>query len=144
MDPGDLQLSQGDNLQTSSEADCQEAKQGNNSSENTMVGKTRGCSLFDSNVKFLSVHVQDPLYNGAPLEAQGSNEEVDADTAEAIFSQEGHEEAEPSKYHNMHISEDCRRAEEKHLHKGSSEKVLYHSRVLLLSATAFSENTTKG
>lgn len=49
--------------------------------------------------------MQDPLYKSAPLEAQSSNQQVDAHTTEAIFLQEGHEEAKPNKYHNMHILE---------------------------------------
>lgn len=54
--------------------------------------------------------VQDSLYQSAPLEAQSSNQQVDAHTTEAIFLQEGHEEAKPNKYHNMDILEYCKRA----------------------------------
>lgn len=36
--------------------------------------ENKGCSLFDFNVEFLSMALQDPLCNSAPLEAQSSNE----------------------------------------------------------------------
>lgn len=36
--------------------------------------KTKGCSLFNFNVNFLVVVVQDSAYKSGPLEAQSSNE----------------------------------------------------------------------
>lgn len=62
-------------------------------------------SLFDSNVKFLSIVMQESLHNRAPLKAQSSEKEVETDTTEAILLQEGHEEAKPNEYHDMHILE---------------------------------------
>lgn len=101
--------SKGDNVQASSEA----VKRPN---RETIALKTqwlenKRCSLSDSNARFLSVAVQVALDKGAPLETQSSNEQVDAHTAEAIFLQEGHDKAKPSKYHNVYILEYCKRAE---------------------------------
>lgn len=70
-------------------------------------------SLFDSNVKFLSVVMQESLHNRAPLKAQSSEKEVETDTTEAILLQEGHEEAKPNEYHDMHILEYWKRGKEK-------------------------------
>lgn len=57
--------------------------------------------------------VQDSPYKSAPLEAQRSNEQIDTHTTETIFLQEGHKEAKPNEYHNMHILEYCERAKRK-------------------------------
>lgn len=62
-------------------------------------------SLFDSNVKFLSFVMKESLHNRAPLKAQSREKEVETNTTKAILFQEGHEEAKPNEYHDMHILE---------------------------------------
>lgn len=57
--------------------------------------------------------MKESLHNRTPLKAQSCKEEVETHTTEAIFLQEGHEEAKPNKYHNMHILEYWKREEVK-------------------------------
>lgn len=52
--------------------------------------------------------VEEALDKCGPLQGKGSQEEGEAHAAEAITLQEGHEEAEAHKHHDMHILETCR------------------------------------
>lgn len=45
------------------------------------------------------------LHEKSPLETEGRNQEVEAHTTEAVALQEGHEEAESNKNHDMDILE---------------------------------------
>lgn len=57
--------------------------------------------------------MKESLHNRAPLKAQSSEKEVETNATEAILLQEGHEEAKPNKYHDMHILEYWKRGNEK-------------------------------
>lgn len=57
--------------------------------------------------------MKESLHNRAPLKAQSSEKEVETNTTEAILFQEGHEEAKPNEYHDMHILEYWKRGKKK-------------------------------
>lgn len=57
--------------------------------------------------------MKESLHNRAPLKAQSREKEVETNTTEAILFQEGHEEAKPNEYHDMHILEYWKRGKEK-------------------------------
>lgn len=63
---------------------------------------------FNINTNFPFFHVPKSLHQGSPLEAEGSNEHVDTNTAESIFLQKGHQETKSNKYHHMDILKDWR------------------------------------
>lgn len=48
------------------------------------------------------------LHEEAPLQAEGSQQQVDAHAAESISLQEGHEEAEADEDHDVDILKHCR------------------------------------
>ena len=45
--------------------------------------------------------------DGGPLDGEGGKEEVEPDAAEAIATEERHEEAKADKGHDMNILKDC-------------------------------------
>lgn len=55
-----------------------------------------------------SMHTMEKaLHECGPLQGKGCNQEVEADAAEAVALQEGHEEAEADEDHHVHILETC-------------------------------------
>ena len=55
-----------------------------------------------------SMHtVEEALHERGPLQGEGCDQEVEADAAEAVALQEGHEEAEADEDHHVHILETC-------------------------------------
>lgn len=51
----------------------------------------------------------DALHEESPLQAEGSQEQVDADAAEPVSLQEGHQEPEADEDHDVDILKHCRR-----------------------------------
>lgn len=49
--------------------------------------------------------VEPALHEKSPLEAEGSDEEVEAHSAKAVAFEEGHEEAESNKDHHVDVLE---------------------------------------
>ena len=49
--------------------------------------------------------VEPALHEKSPLQTKGGNQEVEAHSTEAVAFQEGHEETESNKDHDVHILE---------------------------------------
>lgn len=63
-------------------------------------------SPLHPNVDLASMHaVEEALHERGPLQGEGCDQEVEADAAETIALEEGHEEAETDEYHHMHVLE---------------------------------------
>lgn len=59
--------------------------------------------LKDADFDLAVFHVPDALHEEAPLQAEGSQEQVDAHAAEAVSLEEGHQEAEADEDHDVDI-----------------------------------------
>ena len=55
------------------------------------------------------VKVKEASHETSPLDDKWSNEEIEAQTAEAVSPHEGHQEAKANKHHHMHILENCKK-----------------------------------
>lgn len=65
-----------------------------------------GCPPLHANVDVAAVEgVQEALDERGPLQGKGRQEEGEADAAEAVALQEGHEETEAHEHHGVHVLE---------------------------------------
>lgn len=64
--------------------------------------------LEDADWDLAVVQVPEALHEEAPLQTEGSQEQVDAHAAESVSLQEGHKEAEADEDHNVDILKHCR------------------------------------
>lgn len=65
-------------------------------------------TLEDIDFDLAVLHVPEALHEEAPLQAEGSQEQVDAHAAEPVSLQEGHEEAEADEDHDVNVLKHCR------------------------------------
>lgn len=65
-------------------------------------------TLEDVDFDLAVLHVPEALHEEAPLQAEGSQEQVDAHAAEPVSLQEGHEEAEADEDHDVNVLKHCR------------------------------------
>ena len=74
-------------------------------------GGSRGggrCPPLHANMDVAAVQgVEEALDECGPLQGEGGQEEGEADAAEAVPLQEGHEEAEAHTHHDVHVLETC-------------------------------------
>lgn len=64
--------------------------------------------LEDVDFNLAMLHVPEALHEETPLEAEGRQEQVDADTTEPVFLQERHEEPKADEDHHVDVLKHCR------------------------------------
>lgn len=85
-------------------------------------------TLEDVDFDLAVLQVPEALHEEAPLQAEGSQEQVDAHTAEPVSLQEGHEEAEADEDHDVNVLKHCR--SEREVQLSSSGTVFITTNVL--------------